>query len=44
MTLIFGKFVTVFNDYALGRVSDDEMLSQISHYAYAKLRYLIYYC
>lgn len=34
MTLIFGKFVSVFNDYALGKITDDAMISQIGHYAY----------
>lgn len=32
MTLIFGRFVTIFNGYALGSISNDEMMRQISHY------------
>lgn len=32
MTLIFGRFVTIFNGYALGTISDAEMMRQISHY------------
>ena len=34
MTLIFGRFVTIFNGYALGSISNDEMMRQISHYTY----------
>ena len=32
MTLIFGNFVTVFNKFAIGQLSDQAFMSQVSHY------------
>ncbi|KAK5995688.1 ABC multidrug transporter MDR5 [Cladobotryum mycophilum] len=37
MTLIFGNFVTIFNDFSLGDISKHEFLSHISHYAYISM-------
>jgi len=34
MTLIFGNFVTVFSNFALGQLSNDAFMSEVSHYTY----------
>jgi ATP-binding cassette subfamily B (MDR/TAP) protein 1 len=32
MDLVFGKFVTTFNNFAIGAVGPDEYKDQVSHY------------
>ncbi|RYC78172.1 hypothetical protein BFJ63_vAg18953 [Fusarium oxysporum f. sp. narcissi] len=32
MDIVFGKFVTVFNDFATGSMSPEEFRSEVNHY------------
>lgn len=34
MTLIFGNFVSVFTDFALGRIPSESFRSKVNHYTY----------
>lgn len=35
MDFVFGKFVTTFNNFAIGLVTKDEYMAQVSEYSYA---------
>ena len=42
MNLVFGKFVTIFNNFAIGRLDPEQYMSQVSKYASVCPKYLWY--